>query len=358
MKILDNYIGRTVLSSTLMTLLILAGISGLFRFIEQLKSVGKGDYDALHAALFTMYSLPTDIEVFFPMAALIGGLVGLGALASHSELIVMQAAGLSRFNIVQSVMKAALVMVVLVMVVGEWVAPEAQKKARQIKAQAISGGSLISAQQGVWAKDGASFVHIGVVEDTGRLDDVTIYKFTEDLILRGVTHAVSANYGVVEKDSWLLEGVTELMMEPERITKTVQTSLSWSSSLTPDKLGVVTIRRPEYLAISDLVDYLDYLKGNKQDAGRYQLAFWRKVLQPVTIAVMLFMALSFIFGPLRSVTMGARILLGIITGFAFYMTNQIFGPIALVYRLPPIVGALLPSLLFVGVSVYFIRQRN
>ena len=106
------------------------------------------------------------------------------------------------------------------------------------------------------------------------------------------------------------------------------------------------------------MDYLDYLKANKQDSGRYELAFWRKIFQPLTIAVMLFMALSFIFGPLRSVTMGARIVLGIITGFAFYMTNQIFGPISLVYRLPPVFGAVLPSLLFVGVSIYFIRKRT
>jgi lipopolysaccharide export system permease protein len=300
MKILDNYIGRTVLSSTLFTLLILTCISGLFRFIEQLKLIGKGDYDALHAGLFTMYSMPTDIEVFFPMAALIGGLVGLGSLASHSELIVMQAAGLSRFNIVMSVMKASLVMIVTVMVVGEWVAPATQKVARQIKAQAVSGGSLISAQQGVWAKDGANFVHIGVVEDTGRLDEITIYKFGEDLVLKGITNA---SHAIFEKDAWVLANVTELQMTPTKINKTVQSSMRWYSSLTPDKLGVVTVRRPEYLAIKDLLDYLDYLKANKQESGRYQLAFWRKIFQPVTIAVMLFMALSFIFGPLRSVSM-------------------------------------------------------
>ena len=182
-----------------------------------------------------------------------------------------------------------------------------------------------------------------------------LYNFSEDLILLGITNA---SYGVFEKDHWLLSGVTQLALSAAKIGKTEQDTMKWYSTLTPDKLGVVTIRRPEYLALKDLVDYLDYLRANKQDAGRYQLAFWRKIFQPITIAVMLFMALSFIFGPLRSVTMGARILLGIITGFAFYMTNQIFGPIALVYRLPPIIGAVLPSLLFIGVSIYFIRQRT
>jgi lipopolysaccharide export system permease protein len=356
MKILDYYIGRTILSSTFISLFILTGISGLFRFIEQLKSaVGKGDYDALHAALFTLYSIPTDIEVFFPMGALIGGLTGLGILASSSELIVMQAAGMSRFNIVVSVMKSALVMIVLVMVVGEWVAPSAQKVAREIRAQAISGGSLISAQQGIWAKDGSRFVNIGVVEDTGKLDGITIYDFGDDLILKGVTNARSAIY---HDNAWLLTDVTQLQMFEDRITKSGQKEMFWQSSLTPDKLGVVTIKRPEYLAIRDLVDYLDYLEANKQESGRYELAFWRKVFQPLTIAVMLFTALSFIFGPLRSTTMGARIVMGTVTGIVFYMSNQIFGPISLVYQLPPVVGAILPSLLFVAVSIYFIRKRT
>lgn len=354
-RLIDIYIGKTVLSSTVFSLLVLTCISGLFRFIEQLKSVGKGDYDALHAALFTLYSMPTDLEVFFPMAALIGGLTGLGALASSSELVVMQAAGLSRFNIVVSVMKTAILMIITVMIIGEWVAPAAQKQAREIRAQAISGGSLISAQQGVWAKDGANFVNIGVVEDTGRLNTITIYSFDDSLTLTGITNASS---GIFQQDSWKLSDVTVLEMTPEQISKTEKAEMLWQSSLTPDKLGVVTIKRPEYLAIKDLVEYLDYLAANKQDGGRYELAFWRKIFAPITIAVMLFMALSFIFGPLRSVTMGARILLGVVTGFAFYMTNQIFGPISLVYQLPPILGALLPSLLFMGVSFYFIRQRT
>ena len=123
-----------------------------------------------------------------------------------------------------------------------------------------------------------------------------------------------------------------------------------------DKLGVVTIK-PEMLSLRGLTDYVDYLQQNAQDPSRYQLAYWRKVLQPITIVAMLLMALSFIFGPLRSVTMAARVLMGILTGFGFYMANEVFGPMALVYQLPPLAGAMLPSLLFIGLSVYFMRRK-
>ena len=43
-------------------------------------------------------SIPKDIQIFFPMAALLGALMGLGALATRSELVVMQASGYSRLR--------------------------------------------------------------------------------------------------------------------------------------------------------------------------------------------------------------------------------------------------------------------
>ncbi len=353
MRILDWYLGRTILTTTFVSLFILTCISGMFRFIEQLKSVGKGNYDMVHAALFSLYSVPTDIEIFFPMAALVGGLAGLGMLANSSELIVMQAAGLSRFNIIISVMKTALLMMVMVMLLGEFGAPAATQKAREIRAQAISGGSLISGSQGVWAKDGEYFVNIGEVKDTGNLKQISIYQFDESLTLQGI---VKADTAVFADGQWHLENVVEQSISPDEIITTQKGVESWQSTLTPDKLGVVTVK-PESLPISGLSEYLDYLLSNKQDTSRYELALWRKIFQPLTIAVMLLMALSFIFGPLRSVTMGARILLGIITGFAFYMSSQIFGPFSQVYQLPPILGALLPSILFAGIAFILLKRR-
>jgi len=80
------------------------------------------------------------------------------------------------------------------------------------------------------------------------------------------------------------------------------------------------------------------------------------VLQPVTVSVMLLMALSFIFGPLRSVTMGARIIMGVLTGFGFFITNEVFGPLSLVYNIPPVLGALLPSILFATVAAALLSR--
>ena len=80
-------------------------------------------------------------------------------------------------------------------------------------------------------------------------------------------------------------------------------------------------------------------------------------MQPVSVAVMLLVALSFIFGPLRTVTMGARIIMGVVTGIVFHLINEIFGPVVMVYQIPAIIGAVLPSILFIGFATYMMNKR-
>lgn len=357
LRIVDWYLARTLLSTTFLSLSVLVGLSTLISFIEQLKKVGQGNYDLTVAGVYVLLSMPRQIEEFFPMATLIGGLTGMGMLASSSELTVMQASGMSRWNIIMSAMKSALVMVLFVMALGEWVAPVAEAKAKEIRAQAISGGSLFATDRLTWAKDGDKFVSIGEVVDRDSLRDISIYEFDQQRRLQQITVAKEARFS---GEAWTLKRVKHTQFlnsnaQNKEVLTSAEFQREWVSTLTPDKLGVVTVK-PEALSISGLQEYILYLENNSQDTDRYSLAFWRKILQPVTVGVMLLMALSFIFGPLRSVTMGARIILGVMTGFGFYIANEVFGPLSIVYQVPPFWGAILPSMLFAGVAMQLLKR--
>jgi lipopolysaccharide export system permease protein len=354
MRILDLYIGRVIASTTFVTLAVFVSVSGIIKFVEQMRAIGRGNYDLAHAALYVLYAVPRDVEVFFPMSALIGGLIAIGMLASNSELIVMQAAGLSRLDIIKSVMKTAILLIIISMSIGEWLAPSGEAKAREIRAQAISGGSLIASKNGVWAKDGDYFVNIGEVLDKGQLKKIQIYGFNDKLKIDSWLSAKSAIY---QDKSWLLTDVEEFLLTDDVIITKNHEKKIWNSSLTPKKLGVVTVT-PESLSLRGLIDYLDYLEANEQDPSRYELAFWRKIMQPLTVAVMLLVALSFIFGPLRSVSMGARIMMGVFTGILFFISNEVLGSLSLVYQLPPVLGAMMPSLVFVSVAWYIIGKKG
>lgn len=355
--VLDRYIGKTIFNTIMATLFMLVSLSGIIKFVDQLRKTGQGEYTALGAGLYTVLSIPKDIEIFFPMAALLGALLGLGTLAQRSELVVMQASGFTRMQIAASVMKTAIPLVILTMAIGEFVAPQGEQMARNYRAQQLVGGSLLSTQSGLWAKDGNNFIFIERLKDNSELAGISIYTFNDDRRLRSVRYAASAKYNP-EARAWDLSQVDESdLTNPQQVSGSQTLTGQWKTTLTPDKLGVVALD-PEALSISGLYSYSKYLKQSGQVAGRYQLNMWSKIFQPLSVAVMMLMALSFIFGPLRSVSMGMRVVTGISFGFLFYVLDQIFGPLSLVYNIPPVLGALLPSAAFFAISVYMLLKRR
>ena len=355
MNTLDRYIGKSILGSIFATLLTLVGLSAIIKFVEQFRSVGKGTYDIWQAVAFTGLTIPKDIETFFPMAALLGALMALGNLASRSELVVMQAAGFSRFKIGMAVMKTALPLVLLTMVIGEWGIPQTEQFARDMRARALSGGSMLSMKNGVWAKDGNNFVFVRRVTDDAKLNDIYIYTFDQQRNLTELKHANQASYSENES-KWTLRQVNHSMITKDEVTTSNRLSEKWETNLTPDKLGAVSLR-PTSLSISGLYNYISFLRETGQDVSRFELTFWRKIFQPVSVGVMMLLALSFIFGSLRSVTAGARIVTGICFGFLFYVLNEIFGQMSVVYNMPAVFGALMPSLLFI-VMIWWLLSRK
>jgi lipopolysaccharide export system permease protein len=354
MGIIDRYIGKTIFASTFLSLFVLIGLSSIIKFVEQMKNVGQGTYDVWSAGYFVLLKMPVEIAVFFPMAALIGALIGLGSLASSSELVVMQAAGLSKIRIAGAVLKTAIPMVLVVMVLGEFVAPATDKEAYSMRDQARSGQEKVSNKYGVWVKDGDAFVSIGRMNSQAELFDVQLYFFDKQMQLERALLARKATY---QQGAWALTNISRTQFLKNKTEITAMDSFIWKTELTPKKLEVV-LSDPEKMSMRDVYNYIIYLEANEQDANRYWLTFWRKAVLPFTIVVMMMLSVSFIFGGLRTVTMGTRLIFGIASGFTFHVSGELFGPASLVFGLPPILGALLPSLLVLAIAMYLLKRQS
>lgn len=355
MNVLERYIGKTILFYILVVLLVLIGLGSIIKFVEEFRHVGKGSYDGLMAAYYTLLMIPADLENFFPVGALIGSLLGLGSLASNSELVVMQTSGFSRFRIGFAVMKTAVPLMIFSMVMGEWVAPQTEQFARNMRAVAQNGGSMLASKGGFWAKDGNQFVYIRHIADEQNLNDILIYEF-EQRELKSILKAEKATYQ--NERGWVLQNVEKSVLLGEKIDQGKQPDQAWQSSITPSKLGIVSLK-PESLSISGLSEYVGFLKETGQDAKRFEITFWRKLYEPISMVVMMLLAISFIFGPLRSSTMGAKTVIGIIAGFAFYVANIVFGNLTLVFSwLPVQFSALIPSLITVSIVWWLLSKKR
>ncbi|WP_108652275.1 LPS export ABC transporter permease LptG [Dongshaea marina] len=353
-NILDRYIGRVVLWSVMLCDLTLIGLSALFKFVDQLRDVGEGSYTTSVALYYTLLNVPSDIVQFFPLAALLGGLIGLGSLATSSELVVMQASGRSKLSIVGAVLKTLIPMTIVILLIGEYVAPAANHHGDDVRIQARSGGTVSLSAYGVWAKDGPSFVNIGAIDREGQLHNIRLYDFNQQHRLKQIVDARTGSYS---GDHWQLSGITDTKFGGDKIEVVTRKQQNWYSQLTPKKLSVVTIN-PSDMSIRALTSTISYRDMNKQDASQYKLEFWRKILSPLTIIAMMLLASSFVFGPLRTMAMGTRILIGIIAGFIFYVIDRIFGPMTLIYGMPPLAGAIIPAAIFLGLAFYLLMRRQ
>ena len=352
-SILDRYIGKTILNTIGICLFLLISLSGIIRFIDQLRRI-KVDYDAVSVGFYSLLMVPKDLEIFFPMAALLGGLIGLGILASRSELIVMETSGFSRFKIALAVMKTALPLVILTMAIGEWVAPISEQTARNMRSEKLYGDSLLAQQGSLWAKDGNDYVYIGHVDNDSAISNIDIYSVDKNKLL-SITHA---NNGVFENGVWTLSEIEKNdLSNSDQVTGINMLTMQWKTNITPDKLSIVAFD-PESLSASGLYQYSQYLKDSGQDTKYYDLLFWKKLIKPVSVAVMLLLALSFIFGPLRSVSMGVRVIIGISFGFIFYIADNLFAQVSIVMGIYPIVGSMLTSLVFLLISYILFKRKN
>ena len=352
MNILDRYLFRAVATATLVALLVLLLLELFLNLLVELEGVGKGGYHLLAALHYLLLIQPQQLYELFPMALLVGGLLGMGTLAGNSELIVMRAAGLSLTRLTGSVAWAGLVLSVVVVLVGEFIAPPLEQFAREQRAIAKEENLAIRGGRGFWARDGADFIHVQAVLPGVRLVNIRMFTISPDARLERVTQAETAHY---KEGHWLLEGVSRSTINDDAVQTEHLTDLAVTSAISPQILDVLAAN-PDKLSIRDLQIYVDYLEGNGLDAQNYRLALWRKILAPLTYLAMLVVAMPFVFGPQRTGGAGQRLLIGLLLGLTFFLSNYLLGNVVLLYGYSPLIGAALPSLLFLSAGFYALHR--
>jgi lipopolysaccharide export system permease protein len=334
---LDRYVGKTVLAAILLVLAIIVGLDAVAAFIDEADNIDE-TYTFGQVTIYVLLTLPGRFYEFIPFAALIGCLIGLGQLASSSELVVMRGAGVSTGRLVWIAMKPALLVAVAGFLVGEYVAPNTEQMAQSHRAIAQNPGEGVAGKYGIWNREGNSFLHFNALEANGVVYGVTLLQFDNRYRLQSALRAQRATF---QRDHWLMEQVVKTDFTSWETTRTRHTTLRWDTGVTPELLTMEVVA-PDQLPLADLYRYSRYLMQQGLDADDFELAMWRKILQPLAIAGLVLVAISFIFGPLRDGTMGFRIFAGVIVGIVFRTSQDLLGPASLVFGFSPLYAALIP----------------
>ena len=357
MKRIDYYLVTTVGMTMLLAVIGLLGILSIFTLIEQVEDI-QNNYTLVDVLVFVILSMPRMFYEIAPYAALIGCLAGLGILANNSELLVMRAAGISTWDIAASAMKPALLLVVIALYVGEYILPDVEKSARISREQALSKDNKISTAEGFWYREDNTYMHFDEVGQGGVIVGVSHYYYDDNHVLnrtlyaeRGVFHDVRAN-----EQYWLLENVVVTDIHQLKTQTTQLTSLRWDSSLVPDLLNTEILIQPDKMSIGELSAKIAYMEAQGLNSGKFRLGYWRKVLQPLATIALVFMAISFIFGPLREATMGMRVVTGLVIGIIFKFVQDLLSPASMVFGFEPVIAISLP-ILACFILAYFLFRR-
>lgn len=356
----DRLVALSVLATLVAVWAVLLGFDLIGGFADELDELGQGDYDALTAMLYVAYQIPRRAYTLFPTSALIGSLLGLGALAATSELTALRAAGLSRLRICLGALTVVGVLTVVMMIVGETAGPAGEQRAQALVVAAKSRDVAVTGGSGVWAREGDTFLNarhgrsVGVgAGATVELDDVRLYEFDPDGRLLSIALVRRAEHAA---GSWTLHDVRRSFFGANAVRSETVAQERWDSALNPDVLSL-GVTRPRYLSTTDLSQSLEYLQRNGLDAGQFESAYWARWFYPVNAFVLCLAVMPFAFGTLRSGGFGKRLFLGIMFGLGYFVLQTLTVNMAEVFRFDLRLGNALPPLLVALGSWLYFRRR-
>jgi len=353
-RIIDKHIGRSILGQTAIVFAVLVGLFEFLTFMDQLNDLGVGRYDIWEICKYVALVIPRLAYEMFPVATLLGTILGLSILAADSELIVMRASGFSLGQIVLSVFKTGALLVLVAVTIGELVLPTTETVAQKGRAEALRGSIQKHSGQGLWLRDGQSFVNIQEMLPDLSLLGIKIFEFDDKHHLRALAYSQRAKF---VDGTWQLQDVAQTFIEkPGTGAKTVKTA-NWLTGITPQILSVFVIN-PDQLSAVQLKRYIDHLRENNQETQTYELSFWHKIIMPFSTAVMVLIAIPFVFSQIRTGGLGRNLFGGVLLGMTFYLANKGVGYMVLVRGTPPFIGALITPTLFLLGAMLLMRRMH
>ncbi|WP_199508722.1 MULTISPECIES: LPS export ABC transporter permease LptG [unclassified Psychrobacter] len=377
LRVLSRYVKWNALASIVAAVAGLWALQVVFAYLSELDSLSDS-YTMGDAMRFILYRSPYFLEQFMPTGALLGAVVGLGLLANKSELVVMRAAGVSIYRIVGWVLQPALVFVVLALALNQFVLPHSNQLANDINSD---DGDSITSVRGYWsvqprvaataedeAAGGNDILYIDYADVAGNLGTIKRWHLDDNGNLVTAIRASSGNYdgevqvpdGNGEPQSryvWRLNNMTELSIAQGFDSSQVQSaSDTLVLPFAPKSVSLLT-RDAENLSLTELYAHRQLMAEQNKRSLSHELAFWQKLLSPLSILSLVVVACSFVFGSLRTHSLGLRIVVALLFGLLFSYLQDLVGFISLATGWSPMLMVLLPIVASAGLGLHFIKRQ-
>jgi lipopolysaccharide export system permease protein len=300
-------------------------------------------------------------EVAYKQASpiiLLGCILGMGHLATTGQLLIFRVSGASILKITLLTLKNSLIFVFFFIFIGEFLAPISSSFAESSRSKALVNPAASTIQEGFWIRDGDNFINVKKNIDGTLFSGVTIIEVnssnkiervikSENALFDGNSLDMSDSEIFSIDDSSFFDGIS--LKERNYYNKTVSFDQDLIESLE---------KEPEDLSTWTLIKQIRFLSDNKLRSGVFEVELYKRLIQPVTLIAMILLAMLFIFGSARDVTLGRKIFFGVMLGLSFEMLSRIATAMALSSDFNPLMSSILPSIIVMFVALIFLIQKS
>lgn len=385
LKVLSRYVKLNALLAIIAAVFGLWALQVLFSYLSELDSLSDS-YTMGEALKYIFYRSPYFLEEFIPTGALLGAVVGLGLLANNSELVVMRASGISVYRIVAWVLQPALLFVILALLINQFILPTSNQLADEINND--DSRELITSVRGYWTMqpsfgegdepstndqevqaNGSDILYIDYADVQGNIGEVKRWHLDKNGNLQTAIRAEGGQYTgrqLLEQSTgtnaqyrynWQLNNITSLTInQSSQSRQDRDTTDVLSLPFAPESVYLLT-RDAEDLSLTQLYEHRQFMREQDKRSLTHELAFWQKLLSPLSILSLVIVACSFVFGSLRTHSLGLRIVVALLFGLLFSYVQDLVGFVSLATGFSPFLLVLLPIIGSAWLGLYLLKRQ-
>ena len=357
MKIRDRYINKTLRNYTLVVLLIWLSIYSFFNFLIESNSIGQFDYTVLEAFKYIILQMP---EVAYKQASpiiLLGCVLGMGYLSTTNQLVVLQVSGNSVLKLTALTVRTALIFVFMIIAFGEYIAPIASEEAEKGRTKALGQSFASQNQEGFWIREGGNYLNVEKNIDGNHFVGVTIIEVKSNKITSVVKSEDATFDGKSLKmdntDIFSINDSTDI----DEISLKERNSYNKIVSFDQDLINSLK-KEPDELTTRNIYKQIQFLSDNKLNSGIYKVELYKRAIKPITLVAMILLAMLFVFGSTRDVSLGRKIFFGVSLGLSFEMLSRIGGAMALSLDFNPMISAVLPTTVVMVIAITLLIRKS
>ncbi len=336
MSVLARYVSRMFLVRLAVVLFSVGGFGLLFDLLENGDNVARAaNVHNWPILTYSLLRLPIIVSEMVPLAALVAGILTVGDLLRHRELVIMWNGGVSPLGLIVRLLPVGLLLVVAKFGVDDWVVPRASAELREWSVGDYRRSSIVGGDEAsIWLRSGLDVVRID--RDAAarrRVTAITIFRRDADGLLLERLDAQSARQ---VGESWLLREVVRRTVGTGKVEQLE--SLRWTGRIDLDEIALIA-REPRELSLAQLGTVIDNQAFGIRSTAAYST--WLHVRLANAVVPFLLVVLAFALAGRfsRTGTLAPIFIRGIGIGFTFHVAEGVVVALGEVGLVDPRVAA-------------------